>query len=87
LHDLALAGRARGWWTAVPLVGAGAPEDEYLALEAEAVSDGEWEAQVVPGLLQTDEYARRGHPKWAPTFIQPETVQRRLALRMARRPC
>ena len=81
LHDLARRGRARVWWTpyrsSVP-----DPYDEYLALEAEAVVMAEWEAQVVPGLLQTDEYARAVIEVGA--AMDPDTAQRRLALRMAR---
>jgi len=82
LRDLARRGRARVWWTAyrssVP-----DPYDEYVALEAEAVAMAEWEAQVVPGLLQTDEYARAVIEVGA-DIVDPETIQRRLALRMAR---
>ncbi len=57
LRELARRGRARAWWTPT---GRRCPDpyDEYVALEAEAVAICEWEAQVVPGLLQTDEYAR-----------------------------
>jgi hypothetical protein len=43
----------------------------------------EWEAQVVPGLLQTDEYARAVIEVGA-DIADPQTIQRRLALRMAR---
>ncbi len=57
LRELAGRGRARVWWTPYR---SSLPEayDEYVALEAEAVELCEWEAQVVPGLLQTDDYAR-----------------------------
>ncbi|MDT4990981.1 MAG: hypothetical protein QOH97_873 [Actinoplanes sp.] len=57
LRELARRGRARVWWTPYR---SSLPEayDEYVALEAEAVELCEWEAQVVPGLLQTDDYAR-----------------------------
>jgi hypothetical protein len=82
LRDLARRGRARVWWTAyrssVP-----DPYDEYVALEAEAVAMAEWESQVMPGLLQTDEYARAVIEVGA-DIVDPETIQRRLALRMAR---
>jgi hypothetical protein len=82
LRDLARRGRVRVWWTpyrsSVP-----DPYDEYVALEAEAVVMAEWEAQVVPGLLQTDEYARAVIEVGA-DIADPETAQRRLALRMAR---
>ncbi|MEV6633957.1 helix-turn-helix transcriptional regulator [Actinoplanes sp. NPDC051470] len=82
LHHLARRGRDRVWWTpyrsSVP-----APYDEYVALEAEAVALQEWETQIVPGLLQTDEYARAVIEVGA-DIGDPETIHRRLALRMAR---
>jgi transcriptional regulator with XRE-family HTH domain len=82
LRDLARRGRGRVWWTpyrsSVP-----APYDEYVALEAEAVVMSEWETQVVPGLLQTDEYARAVIEVGA-DIGDPEIIRRRLALRMAR---
>ena len=82
LRDLARRGRMRAWWTpyrsSVP-----DPYDEYLALEAEAVVVAEWECQIVPGLLQTDEYARAVIGVGV-DVADPETAQRRLALRMAR---
>jgi hypothetical protein len=82
LRDLARNGRVRAWWTpyrsSMP-----DPYDEYLALEAEAVLISEWEAQMVPGLLQTDEYARAVIEVGA-DVEDTETIQRRLALRMAR---
>ncbi|WP_093618896.1 helix-turn-helix domain-containing protein [Actinoplanes philippinensis] len=82
LRDLARRGRARAWWTpyrsSVP-----DPYDEYLALESEAFQIFEWEAQVVPGLLQTDEYAQAVIETGAD--IDDETIiERRLALRMGR---
>jgi transcriptional regulator with XRE-family HTH domain len=81
LRVLGRRGEARVWWTpyrsSIP-----DPYDEYVALEAEAVVMAEWEAQVVPGLLQTDEYARAVIE--AADNLDPETAQRRLALRMAR---
>ena len=82
LRDLARRGRTRAWWTpyrsSVP-----DPYDEYVALEADAVLLSEWEAQVMPGLLQTDEYARAVIEAGVPGG-DTATVQRRLALRMAR---
>ena len=82
LRDLARRGRVRAWWTpyrsSVP-----DPYDEYVALEAEAIAICEWEAQIVPGLLQTDEYARAVIEVGA-DIGDTGTIQRRLALRMAR---
>jgi hypothetical protein len=82
LRDLTRRGRARGWWT--PYRSSVPDEyDEYVALEAEALAIWEWEAQVVPGLLQTDEYARAVIEVGA-DIGDTEIIQRRLALRMAR---
>jgi hypothetical protein len=82
LRHLARRGRARAWWTpyrsSVP-----DPYEEYLALESEAVRIFEWEAQVVPGLLQTDEYARAVIETGA-DIDDSAIIQRRLALRMGR---
>ncbi|MFI5492804.1 DUF5753 domain-containing protein [Actinoplanes sp. NPDC051859] len=82
LRDLAGRGRARVWWA--PYRSSVAERyDEYVAFEAEAAAICEWEAQVVPGLLQTDEYAYAVIEVGA-DVQDPETVQRRTALRMAR---
>jgi transcriptional regulator with XRE-family HTH domain len=82
LRDLARRGRARVWW-APYRSSVAEPYDEYVAFEAEAVVICEWEAQVVPGLLQTDEYAHAVIEVGA-DVRDPETAQRRTALRMAR---
>ncbi|MEU4243204.1 helix-turn-helix transcriptional regulator [Actinoplanes sp. NPDC026619] len=82
LRDLADRGRERAWWTpyrsSVP-----DPYDEYVALEGEACRISEWEAQVVPGLLQTDEYAHAVIERGV-DMADPAVIQHRLALRMAR---
>src|SRR6266704_1649400 len=57
LMDMAREGQRKGWWVAFDDVlpaGAGT----YLGLEAEASDLLAFEAQVVPGLVQTAEYAR-----------------------------
>ena len=82
LRELARRGRARAWWTpyrsSMP-----DPYDEFLALEAEATTMSEWECQIVPGLLQTDEYAKAIIDAGV-DIEDPETAERRLSLRMAR---
>ena len=82
LRELARVTRQRAWWhpyrTSVP-----DPYEEYVALETEAVTMDEWEAQVVPGLLQSDEYAREVIEAGAAP-ADAEFAHQRVALRMAR---
>jgi hypothetical protein len=82
LRDLARRGRARVWW-APYRSSVAEPYDEYVAFEAEALLMSEWEEQVVPGLLQTDEYAHAVIEVGADVH-DSETILRRTALRMAR---
>jgi len=82
LHDLARHGRLRVWWA--PYRSSVAERyDEYVAFEAEAAVMSEWEAQVVPGLLQTDEYAQAVIEVGADVH-DADTILRRTQLRMAR---
>jgi transcriptional regulator with XRE-family HTH domain len=57
LRSLATEARRRGWWHPY---GDSLPPgfDVYLGLEAEAAVHWIYEPEVVPGLLQTDDYAR-----------------------------
>jgi transcriptional regulator with XRE-family HTH domain len=56
---LALAREAtqKGWWESYPAL----PEEliALIALEDEATSSWMWQVEVIPGLLQTEEYARQ----------------------------
>jgi transcriptional regulator with XRE-family HTH domain len=79
LVQVARDARQKGWWHLYGAVLTGA----YVGLEAAASSIHTYEVQIVPGLLQTEDYAR--------TLIQcgrPETpaadVERRVRVRMAR---
>jgi transcriptional regulator with XRE-family HTH domain len=79
LMSVARQTRQRGWWQPYGSVLTGA----YVSFEAAAASVRSYEAQCVPGLLQTEEYAR--------TLISaarqdgaPEEVQDRVRVRMAR---
>jgi hypothetical protein len=79
LVEFARAARKKGWWEAysdtlaVPLVG----------LEVAAQRILGYEAMVVHGLLQTEDYARAQIRAHAPD-ISAEKVQRRVEFRMAR---
>jgi Domain of unknown function (DUF5753) len=55
----------------------------YLGLEAEAASIHEYAAELVPGLLQTQDYYR-AYMSAAPAAAQGEAIERRLAVRSAR---
>lgn len=79
LMTLARDARKRGWWTAY----AGLFTGSYVALEDEAERICTWEVALVPGLLQTEGYARAviraGRPE-----ASEEELERRVAARMGR---
>ncbi|MEU6711233.1 helix-turn-helix transcriptional regulator [Nonomuraea sp. NPDC046802] len=77
LIQLAGEVRQRGWWTAYADVFTGS----YIGLEDEAASIRQWEVQLIPGLLQTEDYARTVISQHRPD----EEVQRRVMARVARR--
>lgn len=78
LMDLASESKQRAWWQ--PL---GLPYSTYVGLEAEATSISDYGLGIIPGLLQTADYARAvvraAVPKWV-----PEIVEQRVEGRMAR---
>jgi transcriptional regulator with XRE-family HTH domain len=58
---------------------------EFAYAEAEAISIWNWEPQVVPGLLQTESYAREVIRGWFAMFRLPPTeLEARVAERMRR---
>ena len=58
---------------------------EFIGLEAEAVSELEWQVAAVPGLLQTEEYARAIHTAHQQVVLMPPGIfERRVAVRMIR---
>jgi hypothetical protein len=61
--------------------------DDYVQIEAEASEVCSWEAQWIPGMLQTDEYARAvlSDLDDALPDSSPELISRRVAARMARK--
>jgi transcriptional regulator with XRE-family HTH domain len=79
LVQVAREARQKGWWHLYGTVLTGA----YVGLEAAASSARSYEAQVIPGLLQTEEYARtmicNGRPG-----MSANDVDRRVHVRMAR---
>jgi transcriptional regulator with XRE-family HTH domain len=78
LMDLAIQGREKAWWQPLRL-----PYSTYVGLEAEATSISDYGLGIIPGLLQTPDYARAvvraAVPQWS-----PEIVEQRVTGRMAR---
>jgi transcriptional regulator with XRE-family HTH domain len=78
LMTLAREGKQRGWWQHYDL-----PYGTYVGLEAEAESISIYMSGVVPGLLQTEEYARAMLRVEVPPF-SPETMRQRSQARLDR---
>jgi transcriptional regulator with XRE-family HTH domain len=84
LLTLAEEATHKGWWEAYNDVLTDG-HLEYIGLEAEATSILEWQINVVPGLLQTEQYARdvlSGYQEVA--TISPRAIERRLQTRLIR---
>ncbi|MBO4257550.1 helix-turn-helix domain-containing protein [Streptomyces griseorubiginosus] len=72
--------RARGWWNQYPQLRAMV---EYVALEDIATGVRTWQGAIVPGLLQTPDYARAlavGNGNWE----DPDEIEPFVESRMAR---
>ncbi|WP_007024754.1 helix-turn-helix domain-containing protein [Saccharomonospora iraqiensis] len=79
LVQLAREARKRGWWHAYNEVFTGA----FVGLEADASSLRAYQALLVPGLLQTERYARAVIRAMRPGAEESE-IERRVAARRAR---
>jgi transcriptional regulator with XRE-family HTH domain len=83
---LALAEDAnqRGWWEEYSDA-LGSEYVEFIGLEAEAESVISWCITLVPGLLQTEEYAREVFASYQQTMpIAPGLIERRVRVRLIR---
>lgn len=83
---LALAEEAaqKGWWEAYDDV-LTETSLEYIGLEAEATSILDWQVNVVPGLLQTEQYARNVLSAYQEVaIISPRAIERRVETRLIR---
>ena len=79
LVQIAREARQKGWWHPYSTVLTSA----FVGLEAEAESVRAYEQQVIPGLLQTEEYAR-AMIRAARPDIGSDEVERRVHVRMQR---
>jgi hypothetical protein len=82
LLSLARESRERGWWQRY---GETVPEwfATYVGLEAEAVTISAYQAEIVPGLLQTQRYAAALH-RAALMNVTEDEIERHVAVRMER---
>ena len=82
LIQLAREARRKGWWHTYGRV---LPTwfEPYIGLESEAAALRDFQCMVVPGLLQTKEYAR-AVLRTAPMAGPAEDIDRQVALRMDR---
>jgi Domain of unknown function (DUF5753)/Helix-turn-helix domain/Domain of unknown function (DUF397) len=83
LMTLAREGKQQGWWQSYDL-----PYSMYVGLESEAVSIKDYDSAVVPGLLQTPDYARAMFKSPLPEpdlpEITDEVIDQRVAARLRR---
>ena len=82
LIQLTREARQPGWWHSFRDVLPN-PYEVYIGLEAGAASIRNFEPVVVPGLLQTEDYAREIFRN-GPIELDPEEVERLLEVRVAR---
>jgi transcriptional regulator with XRE-family HTH domain len=80
LREIATRTNSRGWWHDYSDI-LPAWFEEYISLEEAAVQIRGYELQFVPGLLQTEEYARA---VTSLAYSNPKEISRRVSLRMAR---
>ncbi len=78
LATLAREGRGQAWWQPYDL-----PYATYVGLEAEASLISDFEPGVVPGLLQTPDYARALHEGGMPR-LSPAVIEQRIEVRKTR---
>lgn len=80
LEELRREGSARGWWSTyrLPDYLAG-----YVGLEADATSLRAFELELIPGLLQTEAYARAVHIA-GHHMVKADEIEHRVAARIQR---
>jgi transcriptional regulator with XRE-family HTH domain len=78
MTELAREGKQQGWWQSYELTYA-----TYVGLEAEAVAISDFQSSVVPGLLQTADYARAGHEGTMPR-LSPGQIEMQIEAKLTR---
>ena len=78
MMTLAREGKRQAWWHSYDLT-----YETYVGLEAEAVSISEFKSSVMPGLLQTADYARAGHEGTMPR-LSPDQIELQIEAKLTR---
>jgi transcriptional regulator with XRE-family HTH domain len=78
MMNLAREGKQQGWWQSYELTYA-----TYVGLEAEATAISDFQSSVVPGLLQTADYARAGHEAAMPR-LSSDQIERQIEAKLTR---
>jgi transcriptional regulator with XRE-family HTH domain len=78
MADLARQAKQQGWWQSYDL-----DFDTFVGLEAEALATKYYQSTILPGLLQTADYARAVHEAVVPR-LSPERVDALVEVRMMR---
>ena len=81
MMQLARESKQQGWWQSYDF-----PYPTYVGLEADAISIGSFQSAVIPGLLQTPDYARAGHEaaiprmpdSWIDQMIEAKLTRQRI---------
>ena len=85
MMSLAREGKQQGWWQSYELPGA---YSTYIGLETEATMVSGFHSSVIPGLLQTPEYAQAIHeaaiPEVSTPELTPEVINHRVEARIGR---
>ncbi len=80
LMELARGGKEHGWWQAYDL---SSEFSTYVGLETDATSTQYYQSTVIPGLLQTADYARAMHEVVRPA-LDPERIDQLVKVRLMR---
>ncbi|HSZ43501.1 MAG TPA: helix-turn-helix transcriptional regulator [Trebonia sp.] len=83
LADMARRATERGWWQSFSSDVVPAALANLIGLEAEARTIRSYEPELVPGLLQTEAYARAVMRAWQPGLTAAD-IDRRVEIRLAR---
>ena len=78
LMTLAREARQQAWWQSYDL-----QYDNYVGLEAGASAIDDFQSSVVPGLLQTSDYARAGHLGAWPR-LSPDGIEQQIEAKLTR---